>query len=359
MIALYTSSISLVSGGIENTSYLLCKGFCGSTDVIAAPMTITKDLSELDVQVMGSKGKSNKALRYMQLFHNHFRNRSKIDYSLCLTWKYAIVPHIIKKFFNKPFGVMMHGSDILPIDNARGLKASILNKLRRQILSNADHLFANSNYTRELFEKNFNGLNAIVIHPPISYTEPMPRDNDTFNHVLFSIGRTETRKGFQDCIEAVAIIKDSFPNIEYRIAGTGPYLDELKKIVTEKHLETWVKFLGRISEEEKIRQYQEADIVMMPSRTESSSVEGFGIVFVEANMYGCPALGSDSGGIADAIIDGKTGWIVPEGQSDLISEYVLRYYKADIGIYRKDLYEWGLEHSYRNIATLYLKQIKL
>lgn len=357
MFAIYTSSISLVSGGIENTSYLLCEGICDKEKVVAAPMRITDDLNELEVKVLDPKNRRNKILKYLNLFVSHCVNRSEIDYSLCLTWKYAIVPYMVKILFKKPYGVMTHGNDIIPISNHKGIKVAILNNFRNKILRNADHIFANSNYTRDILVNSFHGLDATVIHPPISYIKPMQKESDEFSYVLFSIGRTETRKGFQDCINAVDIIKDKYPNLEYRIAGTGPYLEELKKIVKAKKLEKWVIFLGRITEEEKRKQYQVADIVMMPSRTEFSSVEGFGIVFVEANMFGCPTLGSDSGGISDAVINSKTGWIVHEAHPEEIAEKVVNYYMGSLSINRPFLYQWGMTHSYKNIASLYLEHI--
>lgn len=357
MIALYTSSISLVKGGIENTSYLLCKGLSGYDSIIAAPLSITDELKDLNVDVLDYNIRK-KFFKYLFLFKEHLKKGGSIQYSLCLTWKYAVIPYLIKRISGRPYGVMMHGSDLMPISNTSGLRLIILSRLRNVILKNATQLFANSLFTLELLKKDYADFEAEVIHPPIIYDIPFKSEKNKKQYVLFSIGRIETRKGFQDCIEAVKLLKYKYPNLEYRIAGTGPYLEDLKKLVEDNGLESSVRFLGRISEEEKIIQYCEADIVLMPSRTEISSIEGFGIVFVEANMCGCPSLGSRSGGISDAIIDKKTGWIVNEKSPNEIAEIIDDIYSNRKSLDIDDLYSWGMKHSYQNISREYIKHIK-
>ena len=58
----------------------------------------------------------------------------------------------------------------------------------------------------------------------------------------------------------------------------------------------------------------------MPAREAPPDVEGFGLVFLEANACGTPVVGARTGGIPDAIVEGKTGRLVPAGAPTPLAE---------------------------------------
>ena len=69
----------------------------------------------------------------------------------------------------------------------------------------------------------------------------------------------------------------------------------------------------------------------MPSITKKSDIEGFGIVFLEANYFKLPAIGTRSGGVKEAIIDGKTGYLIsPNDVNELIEKILYLYNNPDI-----------------------------
>jgi phosphatidylinositol alpha-1,6-mannosyltransferase len=71
-----------------------------------------------------------------------------------------------------------------------------------------------------------------------------------------------------------------------------------------------VSFLGRRTVAEIVSLYNLADLFVLLTREEPPDVEGFGLVFLEAAACGLPSLGGRSGGIPEAIEDGRTGWLV-------------------------------------------------
>ena len=72
-----------------------------------------------------------------------------------------------------------------------------------------------------------------------------------------------------------------------------------------------VHFAGRIATERLADLYAAADVFVMPTRVgDDGSVEGFGIVFLEAGSQGVPVVGPRLGGSEDAIVDGETGFLV-------------------------------------------------
>jgi glycosyltransferase involved in cell wall biosynthesis len=77
-----------------------------------------------------------------------------------------------------------------------------------------------------------------------------------------------------------------------------------------------VEFLGYVPDSELPRVYENADVFVMPSQTNQRSTEGFGLVFLEANYYGLPAVAWRSGGVSDSVVDNETGLLIPPGDID-------------------------------------------
>jgi phosphatidylinositol alpha-1,6-mannosyltransferase len=112
-------------------------------------------------------------------------------------------------------------------------------------------------------------------------------------------------------IEALPEIIKKVPNVIYLICGKGPHKKKLISLVNKNNLSDYVKFLGQLPQEDLTAYYQLCDVFIMPSRQlPNGDVEGFGIVFIEANLFGKPVIGGRSGGIPEAILDGQTGVLV-------------------------------------------------
>ena len=104
-----------------------------------------------------------------------------------------------------------------------------------------------------------------------------------------------------------------FPRI-HRIRWDKPAdeadtLENLKKLVQELDLGSQVMFFKDISNDLKNALIAKSNIFVMPSIIHKTSVEGFGIAYVEAAQYGIPSLGGKDGGASDAISHDKTGLI--------------------------------------------------
>jgi len=119
---------------------------------------------------------------------------------------------------------------------------------------------------------------------------------------------------------------NEFPDTEYWIAGRGSDTERLKTLAAELGVQSRVQFLGLVPQEERVRLYQRCTIYLMPSRTiaEKGDFEGFGITYLEANACEKPVIGGRSGGVADAVVDGMTGFLVDPNSAAEISEKTLR-----------------------------------
>jgi phosphatidylinositol alpha-1,6-mannosyltransferase len=128
-----------------------------------------------------------------------------------------------------------------------------------------------------------------------------------------SVGRLVSRKGFDLALQALPLIRQQVPDVHLEIAGDGPERPRLEQMVSELELQTAVTFSGRLSDQELLAAYQHAHLFIMPAREElaNASVEGFGIVYLEASACGLPVVATRTGGVAEAVQDGRTGLLIP------------------------------------------------
>ena len=239
------------------------------------------------------------------------------------------------KKYKKKILVLAHGTEIpkqywtVMLDLLRFKKNRITNSYR-----GVYKILANSSYTKDLMQASLKiDTNLIkIIHPGIDIYDDFITDEDKVNvaniigkksPVITTLARVEERKGHLFILNALLEIKEKFPNVLYLIAGKGPYLENIKKITKEMNLETNVKFLGWITEPEKSLILKLSDLFVMTPITVGESVEGFGMAYIDASFHGVASIGSDSGGVSDAILDNKTGIICESGNQKMITEKIL------------------------------------
>jgi phosphatidylinositol alpha-1,6-mannosyltransferase len=103
-----------------------------------------------------------------------------------------------------------------------------------------------------------------------------------------------------------------------------------------------VVFAGFVADDQLNQHYNLADIVVMPNTGDDGDVEGFGMVFLEANAAGKPVIGGRSGGTAEAILDGETGFLVDPSEDQelrhalqtLLNDGKLRQAMGAAGLHR-------------------------
>ena len=134
---------------------------------------------------------------------------------------------------------------------------------------------------------------------------------------------------------ALRNLKQIYPDIVYICIGYGDEEENIKKLVKELNLETQVMFFKDISDNLKNALIARSNIFVMPSIKHKTSVEGFGIAYVEAAQYGVPSLGGKDGGATDAIEHDKTGLICDGNNLDEI------YSSLNLMIENKKYLEFG------------------
>jgi glycosyltransferase involved in cell wall biosynthesis len=148
-----------------------------------------------------------------------------------------------------------------------------------------------------------------VIYPGIDTVSYTPCAAERSATPVFAyLGRLKRYKGVQHVIAAFAAVRN--PNARLEIAGAGDYRSALERLAASLDLGDRVRFLGRISEEEKLRLLRRAWALVF-----ASPKEGWGITNLEAAACGTPVVASNSPGIRESVHDGETGYLVPHGDA--------------------------------------------
>ena len=129
-------------------------------------------------------------------------------------------------------------------------------------------------------------------------------------------------------LESLPAISQAVPDVKYLIVGEGPDRQRLEDLTAHLGLQAQVSFLGRLELSEIVELYNLADLFVMLSREEPPDVEGFGLVFLEAAACGLPSVGGRSGGIPDAIDEGKSGWLVDPSNIEEIAATIIDLLKS-------------------------------
>ncbi len=255
---------------------------------------------------------------------------------------------ILSYFFSFKYVLFFHG-----LDFSMSTKVKRKKLLTKLILKKADKIISANSVVFKMIN-NFSDVEDknLIVNPGINKVDEINQEKIeilrkkyqlTNEIILVSLGRLVKRKGFDKTILALKDLYNFNPNnnLVYFIVGSGPdetYLKELSKNYQDK-----IIFTGEASEEEKWTFLALADIFIMPSRNIDGDFEGFGIVYLEANLMNKPVIAGNSGGIKDAVIDGLNGLLVdPENEKE-IAKTILKL--SDNNELRKEMGEKGRQRA--------------
>lgn len=259
----------------------------------------------------------DKAVFRLQMLRDIIR-RSKYVESV---WVSHVLPvgtmaFLAGKITGVPYVVFLHGLDF---DLAR--RNAWKRWLTRRVLRDAHHVVTNSRALAREVKLFADIAMPLVVYPTVSddFVEAARASDLTdkgMNNAkvrLLTVSRLVERKGH---IRVLHAIKD-IPNVEYYIVGDGPYRKKIEQTIQKFGLESRVHVLGKISDKELVSLYQQSDIFVMPTVKTETDREGFGIVYLEAQLFGVPVIASNQPGVDEAVIDRFGGILVQDGEEAL------------------------------------------
>jgi phosphatidyl-myo-inositol dimannoside synthase len=240
-----------------------------------------------------------------------------------------------------PYFVAAHGTEVF--ENFTGIKNSLrtllVRKLERKVFDQAEKIFPVSHYTRKavLEQAPGNENKIITVNNGVNY-ETFKRTALTSDfqakykphgeRILLTVTRLHPYKGVDRMLESLPEISRSVPGVKYVVVGVGPDLPRLQELAARLGLEAQVSFSGRLALSEIVELYNLADLFVLLSREEPPDVEGFGLVFLEAAACGLPAVGGRSGGIPEAVDEGRSGWLVDPSNTHEIAATIIDLLKS-------------------------------
>lgn len=271
------------------------------------------------------------------------KNHKKINIIHCQGFNASFIGVILKFFFHKKLITSTHAIyEINP--------HSITAKLTALILNKSDVVLAlSSGSLNELI--NF-GVNPTKVHlykywiqtkkfNQIHKTTARKQLNNSNQFTVLFVGRLIKKKG----IRLLVKIAKSLPKINFIFIGSGPESGYLSQLKIQN-----IKYLGSIANEKLINNYNSADIFCIPSLYE----EGFGRVVMEAVACGLPVVGSNKGGIKEALDDSVS--ILTKPTFNNIRESILKLTK-DQNLFHK-LQNNTKEFSKKNFSENNINLIK-
>lgn len=239
---------------------------------------------------------------------------------LCGTWHPEAVLSKISGF--RSIFILAHGAE-LTSGNSSFRKNIWLSLYARFILSHVKLIIANSSFTRNLVCKISNsaiceGLPLGVNH---NFFKPLNLKHSNGILKICTVSRIEDFKGHDFVANTLLKLEKNYPGkIIWNIAGTGGYFNELIQIINNLRISHLVKFHGFVKDEDLPNFYNSNDLFILCTKDNPKdiNVEGFGLVFLEAQSCGIPVIGTRTGGISDAIEENKGGWLIEQNnESDL------------------------------------------
>ena len=232
----------------------------------------------------------------------------------------ALPVGLVGPHLERPYGVILHGAEVTIPGRLPGTNLAL-----RRVLRGAQVVVAAGGYPAAEGERAAGrSLPTTIVPPGVDVDRFRPLDASERDEarlrlglpvegrLVVSISRLVPRKGMDVLIRGAARLASGRDDLTVAIAGGGRDRARLDRLVEETGAP--VRMLGRVPDDDLPDLFGCADLFAMLCRSRWAGLEqeGFGIVFLEAAAAGVPQVAGESGGSAEAVVDGETGVVVAE-----------------------------------------------
>jgi len=257
------------------------------------------------------------SLRAAQAWRSH-----RPDLVLCGHALLAPLCRIGGWFTRTNFVVMAYGSEV---------RSPRTMRIVRWGLRGASRVVAISEFTRHAVLAG--GLAPEHVEVILPATSPLARREgandssrgDVESGLLLCVARLAERyKGHDVLIKAMPLVRSRAPHARLVIVGDGPLRPYLERLAASLRVTDVVRFTGELPDDELEMWYRRCALFVLPSReTPDGGAEGFGLVFSEASLRGKCVVAGRSGGVPDAVVDGRTGVLVDPGEVGAVADALI------------------------------------
>ncbi len=304
-------------------------------------------------------------------------------YNIYITRKLARKADIVHAFDIWPFGVYGYFATLgtgkklfmtgVATYSIAPEKRGVKRKLMELASKRAKAIFSVSTYTKMRIYKRMPTDNNYVVYWGASSIPNVSADRiaelrteydipETASPILLTVGQMKHRKGQLDVVRAVKRLRSKYPNILYTIVGSNSdtaYVEKLYAYIAENGLEKNVRLLSNVrSDEELAFFYTIADIFLLTSNNQDDHFEGFGLVFLEAEQFGKPVIGTKDCGVEEAQQPGYNGYLVRQGDDAEIAEKVTKILEGDTKLFGEHSKEFASRFTWAKTVSEYIRHYR-
>lgn len=308
-ILLVAKAFPPITGGIETYSEEVAKAYLakGHDVTVVTAHSGPTGLENRDGLAVWNVGGTSQPAVLFGMIRKFFQLRKTASFDLlhATSWRVAVPATAILR---QSAVITVHGREVFVVPSyLRTLMNHTLRRAKSVVVVSkpiGDKLQASLGFNLPNLLVSWNG----VSFPEIAFTS----DSTPQQGRILCLCRLVERKNLECAVAAVARLHAEGFDLSFHIAGSGPMGDSIDAAIAEAGAGDYISRLGFIDTPEAIREYQKAEYFLHPQiATESGSdLEGFGISIADAMSFGCITIAGNSGGPADFITDGKTGYLV-------------------------------------------------
>jgi teichuronic acid biosynthesis glycosyltransferase TuaC len=286
-------------------------------------------------------------------------------------WPYGFIASFASIGLNKKIIITAIGSGAV-----RPFYNPLLKPLIKWAYNRADKVVAISHNTKKEIQKFLPNLEIEVINHGVDYEKfqnesaDIPQNIKNLKPYILSVGVLKERKGYEYSIKAFSKIAQKYPSLNYVIFGwdyteSNEVYNNLKKLVEDLNLSNRVFFAAydskngfgrqRISNEELIGLFKNAELFLLLPQDINKDIEGFGLVFLEAASCGLPVVSALGTSAEDAVENGRNGILVDAKNTDEAGEAISKILSDNElrGRFSEESIKFAKEMSWDKAAGLY------
>ncbi|BCL73142.1 glycosyl transferase family 1 [Vibrio nigripulchritudo] len=224
-----------------------------------------------------------------------------------------------------PLVVTFHGHDVIesPTMEKHGRLHIRYMDRRSRLAENVAQFIAVSKWVKDRMVKLGFPESKIIQHYIGIDTDFFSPDESTHREkIILCVGRMTAYKGQRLLVKAMSKVQKLAPDYKLVLVGDGQEKVQLEELAQSKGIR--VEFTGRQTPEQVKQWMQKASVYVQPSiRMPDGEEEALALAIVEAQAVGTPAVVFNTGGMPEAIIDGETGTVVSQENSDELADAIL------------------------------------
>jgi teichuronic acid biosynthesis glycosyltransferase TuaC len=259
-------------------------------------------------------GMARSGFRLYRALHKHVAELHKKN-PFAVIHAHTILPdgqagHLLKRQLGIPLVITVHGKDVQQTAcRNHSCRQAIINAVRE-----ADMVVAVSSKLKDMLDEITHMPDkTAVIHNGFDSSRYIEIQPSAQAGSIISVSNLVKTKRLDLNLHAVAVLRRKYPYIRYTVAGDGEEAANLQRLARDLQIDDIVEFTGRVPNQDVPGLLAKAQIFSLPS-----SMEGFGIAYLEAMAAGLPVIGCKGEGIADVVCSGKTGMLIEADDLDAL-----------------------------------------